>query len=304
MPMLDTAMPNRASARRGFLRNAGFATIGAMAASALPKSAAAATAEAAPTATDIEILNFALNLEYLEAEFYLTAATGSGIPATDLTGTGTQGAVTGGHKVPFSSAGVKAFATDIAGDELNHVRFLRAALGSQAVAQPAIDFQQSFTTLAQAAGVVPAGQHFSPFASDLHFLIGAFIFEDVGVTAYHGAAALFSSADLISYATGIAAVEAYHAGSIRTMLYNRDEWSITRKIAALRATLDGTESTSPDDSGVHNPDGTADNVVLAPTDSNGIAFSRSTSQVLNIVYGNTTGTKGLFFPNGMNGAIS
>ena len=39
-------------------------------------------------------------------------------------------------------------------------------------------------------------------------------------------------------------------------------------------------------------------------DNNGIAFSRTTRQVLNIVYGAPNATKGLFFPNGLNGQIT
>ena len=50
--------------------------------------------------TDTDILNFALNLEYLEAQYYSWSVFGHGIPAKD---TGGNGVVTGAKKATLSA---------------------------------------------------------------------------------------------------------------------------------------------------------------------------------------------------------
>lgn len=52
------------------------------------------------------------------------------------------------------------------------------------VPEPAIDIGQAFATAANAAANATLSPPFSPYANDITFLLGAFIFEDVGVTAY------------------------------------------------------------------------------------------------------------------------
>jgi hypothetical protein len=278
--------------RRGLLRGAGVGLAGmaALSAGALIASSKPARADAA---TDAEVFNFALNLEYLEAEYYLRAVTGQGIPSS-LTGGVPSSTVTGGSLVPFQNSAIAYAAQTICNDELAHVRFIRDVLGASAVPEPKIDLVTSFTTLAVAAGLIVKGQTFNPFASETDFLIGAYIFEDVGVTAYAGAATLLTTATL-PYAASILAVEAYHAGMIRSRLGEIGGAQATNLISALRQKL-GTVQ----DNGVSYNDNPNN---FTNVDVNAQAFRRNTSQVLSIVYGGGT-TEGLFFPNGMNGAIT
>jgi hypothetical protein len=305
MDALDSRVRRREE-RRDFFRAFGLA---ATAGGALAMQPGMAQAQAAPT--DGDIFNFALNLEYLEAQFYSYAAFGVGLAPTMLTGTGTPGVATGGRKVVFTDPVVEQYAREIAADEAAHVQFLRNAIGATAVSQPAIDIgttpNGAFSSAARAAGLIGAGQTFDPYASDENFLLGAYIFEDVGVTAYKGAAALITSKAFLEAAAGILAVEAYHAAIVRTTLDAKGIATpalvdASEAISTARDSLDGASDL---DQGVRSS-GTGATAVsnIAPLDKDGIAFSRTAAQVLNIAYLNRMAVdRGGFFPNGVNGTI-
>ncbi|HVG26798.1 MAG TPA: ferritin-like domain-containing protein [Acidobacteriaceae bacterium] len=315
------------SSRRAMLAMGGTALAGL----ALSTVGSKAEAQSTSTFTDTDILNFALNLEYLEANFYTLAAAGAtidqsaggslGIGAgTSTTGGGAITVKSGGPtacKVPFTMPLIQAYALEVALEERNHVTTLRSALGSSAVAQPVLDLVNSFVTLGNAVGV----SNFDPFANDLAFLLGSYIFEDVGVSAYHGAAPLITNkTSVLAPAVGIHAVEAYHAGLVRATIFNLDQTAtalgpagtlrtLSQKISAARATLDGTASKTPDDIGVGTVQvalqGTTANFpasTLADADTNYLGWARTPTQVLAIVYAGGSG-KGGFFPNGLNGNI-
>lgn len=298
------ARVRRREDRRDFFRNFGIAaaTVGGF---AMASNYSPAQAQSAPS--DNDVLNFALNLEYLEAQFYYIASYGTPLPNSILTGAGTQGAVTGGRQVAFTDPAVRAYAREIANDERAHVEFLRTALNGNQVAQPAIDIAatptSAFSNAARAAGLIGAGATFDPYANDENFLLGAYIFEDVGVTAYKGASPLITNKTFLEAAAGILAVEAYHAALVRTTLYAKGIAApalidATEQISNARDSLDGSSDL---DQGVR-PGVDASNIV--PLDSDGLAFSRSAGQVLNIVYLNRAAvTMGGFFPAGVNGAI-
>ena len=220
--------------------------------------------------------NFALNLEYLEAEFYLRAVTGSGLSSSNIGSN--PGAVTGGSQVTFTTPAIKAYALEIANDEMLHVEFLRSALGSAAVDRPAIDLVNSFNAAAMAAGIGPA---FNPFADENSFIVGAFVFEDVGVTAYHGAAGLLTNKTNLGAAAGIMATEAYHAAEIRTLLaYLGAPYLTYANQISLSAPLWAAA-----------PKHRYPEARSLPATPNSIAYDRTTNEVLHIVYASGCGSR-------------
>jgi hypothetical protein len=231
--------------------------------------------------TDPDILNFALNLEYLEAEFYTVATTGKTIEQSGIavSGTGNSGPTTGGNTVNLTNSSneteltgqLKAVVEEITYDEQQHVLLLRSALGSAAIAKPAINLNA-------------LGTGFQGF---LHFIALARAFEDVGVSAYGGAAPLISSSTILATAARIALTEAYHAGSLRTLAAaNKDAYLFP---------VDSQDILPP-------PQGKQ----YFTVNTQALSIVRTPGQVLAIVYHNTTSgaSAGGFFPNGVNGNIT
>jgi hypothetical protein len=283
------------SDRRVFLKAASAGGLGVVGAGALAAVAPGAAEAAGPS--DSAILNFALNLEYLEAEFYQQAAFGRSLPSNLTSGRGDRGGVTGGREVRFRTPMIRKYAREIAMDELAHVRLLRSALGGAKVARPQINIRSSFTAAARAAGLIGPRQTFDPYANENNFLLAAFLFEDVGVTAYKGAAPLIDNRTFLDAAAGLLAVESYHAGIVRTSLFAKNLWREANLISNARDSLDG--KTDLDQGLGHKRSN------LIPADANALVNSRTPGQVLNVVYLNPKPTgRGGFFPAGVNGSLN
>jgi len=149
-----------------------------------------------PSAQILDVLNFALTLEYLEAEFYNKGLAASGlIPAGD-------------DRMAFEV---------IAKHENAHVVFLIAtikALGGEPVKKPTFDF-----TAGNGSNAGPFAGVFSNY--DLYLAVSQ-TFEDTGVRAYKGQAGfLISSNAVLRAALQIHSVEARHAAHVREIRYRR-----------------------------------------------------------------------------------
>ncbi len=159
--------------------------------------------------TVTDVLNFALTLEYLEAEFYTQ---------------GTNAARTAIFAAQGESAAALAALQAITKDENNHVAFLKSVLGSAAVAKPNFDFTGK--------GTFP-----TVFTNYDIFLAVAQTFEDTGVRAYKGQAGfLLGNRVVLTAALNIHSVEGRHASHLRQMRR-------ARTVPALKPWITGANDT-------------------------------------------------------------
>ncbi len=303
---LQQRLERRNLLRQMILGTAGVAT--GLAGVTLDASPARAISPAgANDVSDATIFNFALNFEYLGAQYYLAALGQNPLPPSLTGASGGLSLPSGSTRVPFNSAATAGFAQQLAVDEQGHVIFIRAAIaaeGGTPISQPLIDLNASWTALAVAAGLLQPGQTFNPFSSEANFFVGAYVLEDVCVTALCGAAALLTDPNNLAYAASILGVEGYQVGLIRSYLSEIGGDLATNAISALRSNL--SNAVMP--TGMVNDVGTGVNgnaFNFTNVDYNAQAFRRTPQQVLAIAYGTSVigATGGGFFPKGVNGTI-
>ena len=168
--------------RRSFLKYAGLVGVGTglVIGGGVFGAPFAGAATAGIEMTDIDILNYALTLEYLESDFYATGLAAGLLTDRDL-----------------------ELITPIGDHEMQHVAAVTAAVtafGGTPVSKPKITY--------------PAGV----FDSRDSFLMNASVFEELGVTAYHGQVPLIKDGDVLSSAASIAGVESRHAAVIASLI--------------------------------------------------------------------------------------
>jgi hypothetical protein len=260
-------MANETANRRAFLKGAGLTGIGLAGAAVLGGTLTNPRQDVSAAAySDTDILNFALNLEYLEAEFYAVSTYGATLVQLGVISSADQsGPTTGGSKVNFSGAPEAFIATGLRIDEFNHVKLLRSVLGSRAAKKPAIN-------------LAAKGYGFGNVSTWLRL---ASQFEDVGMSAYVGAAPLISDNNILATAASITATEGQHEGALRIACVMK---GVT--VPAL-------------DANDHPP---TSNVPFDVNPANGLTPPRTFAQVLNIVYAGGRCAGG-FYPNGMSGTI-
>ncbi len=195
--VVPSVAPGVGETRAGFLRKAGLGGAALVGGGALLGRPAAALAGHSDSIPDVDILNYALTLEYLEATFYTRALGGAGTTGVPSSGrTFSRGKITGAKQFAGFGGRIRSRAYSylevIRDHEVEHVDFLRGALGASAVGPCTFDFSSALTSVAS-------------------FLETAQLLENTGVMAYDGAIRYVDEGDYLQAGAQIATVEARHA---------------------------------------------------------------------------------------------
>lgn len=236
--------------------------------------------------SEMDVLNFALNLEFLEATIYSFATQGEDLPSGLIAGSGPIAGAS--SKLTFPNQETTDLLNEIYFDEISHIENLQRVLGSNQIARPALNLA--------AAGQITTANLITILRQ----------FADVGTTAYAGGLPLLTGRNL-SLAAQTLAVEGFHAGALRLIAIQQGVPFAPADALDVPTSDPGAQVLA-----IQGPTlaggffATAGAQTATPNVPPGTAFSRTASQVLQIVYqaaAQTGVSRGGFFPNGLNGNI-
>ncbi|KAJ9181769.1 hypothetical protein P3X46_005828 [Hevea brasiliensis] len=265
-------------------------------------------------ASDVDLLEFPLNLEYLEAEFFLHGSMGHGLDrfAPNLTQQGP--APLGGRKAnldPFTKDVIKQFAWQ----EVGHLRAIKNAV--KGFPRPLLDLRaETFAQVINNAFGRQLSPPFDPYATPLNFLIACYMIPYVGLTGYVGANPKLQGSASKKLVAGLLAVESGQDAVIRALLYERVKEKVhpyritvaefTDRISEIRNKLGNA---GLKDEGLIVPkcqgaEGKISGNILAG-DNYSLGFARTPEEILRIVYGGgDERVPGGFYPQGADGRIA
>jgi hypothetical protein len=296
---------SRAVNRRHFMAALGMT--GAAAGAGLLSGCSTTTTAVATTSASLaqtDVLNFILNVKFLEATFYSYITQGTDLSGAPFLNSATRpvitaallnsGPVTGAPaKLTFASQQITDMVNEIAYDEVNHVISLVSLLSSSVVFRPAINLG--------AYGAITAN----------NAIAIARLLEDVSVTALAGAASLLSTSDL-TITSQILATDSFHSGAVRLVSIQNPTIATYIKADSLDVPPIDLGSAAAAAAGPTAAGGmfpTAGSATSNASTPAGFVFNRTSSQVLAVAYGApgapaaTGTTSGGFFPNGVSGNI-
>ncbi|KAI3696579.1 hypothetical protein L6452_28965 [Arctium lappa] len=264
--------------------------------------------------SDQDLIEFPLNLEFLEAEYFLYGALGCGLDHIQPNLTDGGPPPIGARKANLSPL-IRDIITQFGYQEVGHIRAIKSTIPG--FSRPLLNLSaQSFATVINNAFGKPLYPLFDPYANDINYLISSYIIPYVGLTGYVGANPNLQSPIAKMLVAGLLGVEAGQDAVLRCLLYERATQIVspygitvsdfTNKISELRNKL-GRAGLK--DEGLIVPpylgaEGKIEGNILSG-DTNSLSYGRTPEEILRIVYGSgKEQVPGGFYPHGANGTIA
>ncbi|KAG4990388.1 hypothetical protein JHK87_023845 [Glycine soja] len=260
--------------------------------------------------SDVDLLEFPLNLEYLEAEFFLFGSLGHGLDvvAPNLTEGGPPPI---GGKLAKLDNFVKDVIFQFALQEVGHLRAIKRTV--KGFPRPLLDLSAtSFAQVMDNAIGHPLLPSFDPYANSINFLLASYVIPYVGLTGYVGANPLLQNAASRKLVAGLLGVESGQDAVIRALLYEHRASLVhpyglsvevfTDRISMLRNKL-GNKDLKDEGLIVPKVEGAEGNILAGDIDS--LAYPRTPEEILRIIYGGgDEHFPGDFYSRGASGRIA
>ncbi|XP_057778132.1 ferritin-like catalase Nec2 [Salvia miltiorrhiza] len=272
------------------------------------------THETPVTRRDKDLFKFSLNMEYLEAEFFLWGAFGYGLDRA-------APALVNGGPPPAAAqkANLDSLTEHMIGEfglqEIGHIRSIVRTAGG--FPRPLMDLSaDNFAKLLDGAFGCKMEPPFDPYRDPLSYMIGAYALPYLGLVGYVAANPFLVGDISKALLARLLGVEAGQDAVIREYLYERAaevvrpyNHTVAEFTARISEVNNRLAKCGVKDEGIIVPrylgaeNRTESNVLSA--DANSLSYSRTPPELLRILYG--TGDEhvpGGFFPEGANGKIA
>ncbi|KAK3407400.1 hypothetical protein EUGRSUZ_K03461 [Eucalyptus grandis] len=265
-------------------------------------------------ASDVDRVQFAMNLEFLEAEFFLRGSLGQGLDSiAPYLAQGGPPPV-GGAKADLDPI-TRRIIEEFGYQEVGHLRAIYTRVGG--IRRPLLNLSaQNFETLFDRAVGRQLQPPFNPYGNTVNYLLASYVIPYVGLVGYVGTIPFLESYNSKSLVASLLGVESGQDAVLRTLLYERADEKVepynmtvaefTGHLSRLRNELAmcGLKDEGimvPKELGAENR--TTSNVLSADVYS--VSYSRTPPEILRIIYNSGSEYKpGGFYPEGGNGRIA
>ncbi|XP_054820735.1 ferritin-like catalase Nec2 [Prosopis cineraria] len=269
---------------------------------------------AANANNDKDLIECALNLEYLGAEFFLFGSMGYGLDTVSPNLAQGGPSPVGGQMARLDPL-TKDIICQFGLQEVGYLRAIKSTV--KGFPRPLLNVSREvFGTIMDRAFGRPMVPPFDRYANSINFLLASYLIPYVGLTGYVRANPMLQSTTSKQLVAGLLGVESGQDAVIRALLYEKKSGLVvpygmsvaefTDRISKLRDNL-GNAGLKDEGLVVPIEQGSEGKVTgnILSANNNSLSYGRTPQEILRISYGGgNESVPGGFYPNGADGRIA